>query len=746
MKTELLKTGIRYNAIYIENAALQPKVQMSAPATTFWVNMSQLGYTAEETLVKAVNGLMPKQLVGIYEAFADVLQVKNNWAPLVKGWDTPTGETRRDHILTFFYNLFNIEKGTKLACGHIIPDNTFPLERYNGCPFCGMQMVTGTVEVMGQGSKLKVLRLWSETDMETLLANLLQSKTALDATQVDTLKTLLANFKLPVIEPGIKETLVLLVDILVASGKTKEAGELFTNPVDIMRYLWYKKTGFLQIIEPGTLIKRISKNSKNIIVSLDKSAYAKINYREGLKLKYSRAECKMVAEWLNKLALSEEKCCEQMHPKRRMWVRFIRALRLAEYIKKDGFAKLKGILDLFYREDYTVWNADLSQYRLKYDAASTFALLKQRPGLFARSLFSNMLWFGAEDTITAFLEVTDQLSARLVLTLNSYARNYFDPNQERTVKPLGGTTKTVKPNYLLKMYAASQLKDMIKMVEDMCLAVMEKRFAKMENLNKTIFIDEGLFNIPLSIGDRSETVADLPSALMGTRFKLEGNKIRLFMQWGKGLKAQHLDMDLSCQISFEKSTEICAFNRLVATGTKHSGDIQRIPDMVGTAEYIEMDIEKLQSADAWYVTFTCNAYTNGSITPNLVMGWMDSKYPMKISEKTGVAYDPSCVQHQVRVTRSVTKGIVFGVLDVAKKEIIWMEVPFGRQVVGGLNFKNVEGMIAKLKSKITIGELLKIKAKAQGLKMIDNSDLADEQYNMNWAMNVAQVTELLIDK
>jgi len=174
MKTELLKTGIRYNAIYIENAALQPKVQMSAPATTFWVNMSQLGYTAEETLVKAVNGLMPKQLVGIYEAFADVLQVKNNWAPLVKGWDTPTGETRRDHILTFFYNLFNIEKGTKLACGHIIPDNTFPLERYNGCPFCGMQMVTGTVEVMGQGSKLKVLRLWSETDMETLLANLLQ--------------------------------------------------------------------------------------------------------------------------------------------------------------------------------------------------------------------------------------------------------------------------------------------------------------------------------------------------------------------------------------------------------------------------------------------------------------------------------------------------------------------------------------------------------------------------------------------
>lgn len=745
MKTELLKAGIRYNAIYIEKAALQPKVQMSAASTTFWANMSRLGYTADQILVQAVNGLLPKQLVDIYEAFTDVLQVKNNWAPLVKGWETPTGESRIDHILTFFYNLFNIEKGTKLACGHVIPDNTFPLERYNGCPFCGMQFETGFVEVIGQGSKLKELRLWSEADMESLLSNLLQSKTALDATQIDTLKTLLANFKLPEVEPGIKETLILLVDILVESRKAKDAGELFTNPVDIMRYLWYKKTGFLQIIEPKTLIKRISKNSKNLTVSLDNSAQAKIKSREELELKYSRAESKMVAEWLNKLPLSEEKCCEQMHPKRMMWVRFIRALRLAEYAKKEGYAKLKGILDRFYREDYTVWNAEVSQYRLKYDAANTFTLLKQRPGLFARSLFSNMLWFGAQDTITAFLEVADQLPARLVLTLNSYASNYFDPKQERTVKPLGGTTKTIKPNYLLRMYEASQLKDMITKVEEMCLAVMEKRFAKMGNKNKSIFIEEGLFNIPLSIGDRSETVADLPSALMGTRFKLKGNKIRLFMHWGKGLKAQHLDMDLSCQISFANRTEICAFNNLVATGTKHSGDIRQIPDMVGTAEYIEIDIEKLQSTDARYVTFTCNAYSNGSIISNLLLGWMDSKYPMKISEKTGVAYDPSCVQHQLRVTKSVTKGMVFGVLDVTKKEIVWMEVPFGGQVIGELNFKNVEGMMEKLKSKITVGELLRIKANAQSLAIIDNIDEADEKYNMNWAMNTAQVTQLLID-
>ncbi|HEY8894961.1 MAG TPA: hypothetical protein VIM79_09090, partial [Niastella sp.] len=97
------------------------------------------------------------------------------------------------------------------------------------------------------------------------------------------------------------------------------------------------------------------------------------------------------------------------------------------------------------------------------------------------------------------------------------------------------------------------------------------------------------------------------------------------------------------------------------TGCKHSGDIRSIPDKIGTAEYIEVDITALKKAGAQYVTFTCNAYSNGSITPNMVVGWMNSQYPMAISERTGVAYDPSCVQHQVRIVNSLSKGLVFGV-------------------------------------------------------------------------------------
>ena len=135
-------------------------------------------------------------------------------------------------------------------------------------------------------------------------------------------------------------------------------------------------------------------------------------------------------------------------------------------------------------------------------------------------------------------------------------------------------------------------------------------------------------------------------------------------------------MDLSCRIAYPNGdTEYCYYGNLTCVGAKHSGDIQSIPDMVGTAEYIELSLPELEKAGAQYVTFACNAYSCGELSPNLVVGWMDSANPMKLSEESGVAYDPSCVQHMVRISEgNLSKGLVFGVLDVAKREIIWLDV------------------------------------------------------------------------
>ncbi|GHT61291.1 hypothetical protein AGMMS50239_11890 [Bacteroidia bacterium] len=745
MQNNLLKVSIRQQAVFIpKDKTGSEKENFSQTMSVLLANLRKLGYSVSEKLLHALNQVVPNQQVVVFDMMKEVLGVNLNWAPLVKGWDIPTGESSLDHISTLFANILKIDKGVRLPCRHLIPENTFPLERYNGCPFCGTPFEFSKIENYGQGSKLKVLDLWTEDELNTYLKDLLESRTALDATQTDSLKILLKELPFPDVEISMKETQVIAIDSLIEKGESAKVQRYFSTPNDILRYLWYKKTGFLQIIEPKTIIKRTAKNNTHLTRFLDKSKDAKVNKRNELKLKYNREQCRVVATWLNNLNMDVEKACEIMHPKRGMWVRFIRGLRLAEYAKKDGFDYLKTLIDVFYNQTYPVYQGEVEGYRLKADAEKTLALLKQRPGLFARSLFANMLWFGADETAAAFEEVMDKVPARLIFTLNMYAQNYFNPNQKRAVKPLGGTTKVIEPNELLKLYTDEQLKPMIIAVEDLCIKAISSRFARTATDNQTMYIDPQLFNIPLSIGDRSETVQDLSGALTGTRFPVEGNAVRLFMQWGKGLPAQHLDMDLSCHIALVHTTEVCSYYQLTASGAKHSGDIQSIPDKIGTAEYIELDVNELTRVGAKYVTFTCNAYSNGAISPNLVVGWMNSVYSMEISEKTGVAYDPSCVQHQVRVTKSLTKGLVFGVLDVAAREIVWLEMPFGGQTVAGMNATAVEALLAKLKSKTKIGNLLKIKAQAQQINIVETND-ADEVYTLEWAMNTAAVTKLLID-
>ena len=743
MNESLVKVSLRQKAVYIPLIDEASAASATPEDTALLVaNLAKLGYATAEPLRRALKGstsAFQMQLLGV---MYEVTGTDKNWTPLVKGWDKPTGEGPLDHLLTWVTTVFQ-DKGTRLPCGHIIPPNTFPLERYNGCPFCGTPFEQATIEYTGQGSKLKELDLWTDDEVAGYLRDLLGSKTALDATQQDSLQRLLAELPLPAdVVIAMKETRMAVVDAYVKLAQPEKAQAFFTSPTDILRYLWYKKTGFLQLIEPKTIRRKKQRNSQHRVWAVDQSAQAKVQATVDLKLKYSRREAAMVAGWLNALPQSPAQLCEIMHPKRGMWVRFIRALRLAEYSKRPALAKLRETLDVFYNQTYEVWQGRVNHFRLRADAPQTFALLQQRPGLFARSLFANMVWFGVEPAVAAFAEVIDKVPARLVLTLNMYADTYFIKDGKRAVKPLGGTNRQIPTNHLLDMYDAGELEAMQAAVASLCGLAMERRFAAQPTTHRTMYIDPALFKIPVAIGDRSESVQDLPAALMGTRFPVEGDSVRLFMQWGVGLPAQHMDMDLSCTVSYAAGTESCSFSQLVATGCKHSGDVQSIPEQVGTAEYIELDLAALQQAQAQYVTFTSNAYTHGALSPNMVVGWMNSQQPMRISS-SGVAYDPSCVQHQVRVTKSLTKGLVFGVLDVAQREIVWLEMSFQGQLVQNLNVSGVKTLLRKLESKLSIGQLLAIKAKAQHLQLVETTE-ADEVYSAAWALNTAAVTQLLV--
>ena len=151
----LIKTSLRQQAVFIpasgrqESSSESDSYRMNADTAQLSANLAQLGYGLNESLLRALNETSREFQDQLLDLFRDVMGVKKNWTPLVKGWDTPTGESLVDHVLTVFANVFGA-RGVTLQCGHLIPNGTFPLDRYNGCPFCGTPFEFGSIEKMGQ--------------------------------------------------------------------------------------------------------------------------------------------------------------------------------------------------------------------------------------------------------------------------------------------------------------------------------------------------------------------------------------------------------------------------------------------------------------------------------------------------------------------------------------------------------------------------------------------------------------------
>jgi len=749
----------------------------------FCKSLNEFGYTVSEDLLHSLAKVSDEDLAELSELIGEVLNVKLNWVPLVKAWEKPTGENLMDHLVTGFYNAilrlteenqeFNIP-GVTLPCGHLIPEGTFPIERYNGCPFCGTPFVTGKEIYKGQGSKLKELKLIKRKDLEQVFKELLASPVPLDATQLDSLKLLCNELELPAVEVRMKESKMVVISALIkkedeenkkAGEENKESGEespnegkenpidsnpkdFFSGPNEILRYLWFEKTGKAFIIKPKTLVGTAKKWQGMLPqgpyeTSGDKNETAD-RMKEHLRLKYKRKDCRRIASWLNAVCEDPVKAAVEMHPYRGMWVRFIRALRLAEICKQPGYQNLAALMDVFYKQEYVTWTGELDHARQLDDRDRVLQMLSSRPGLFARSLFATMLRFGAEPTLESFHKVATKVPARLVLSLANAAETYFDIEATRYASPITGGKVPIAPNKLLSRYGKSELEAMVAAVGQLFEDVMSERFAARPTAHRTMYIDPRLFDVPVGVGDRATTAQDTSCALQGTRFPLEGDKVRLFMQWGAGLPAQQLDMDLSALILYDDHRDFCAYHKLTTVGATHSGDIRSVPEKVGTAEYIELDLPALTAAAARFVVFTCNAYSDGSLTPRLQVGWMNSANPMSISEENGVAYDPSCVQHLVRVADdNLAKGFTFGVLDVAAREITWLELPNQNQAAFQSDAKAVTDYLRRLRAKCSVGKLLSLKAQAQEMEIIDLEELADETYTYDWVLSPAGVNSLL---
>ena len=59
-------------------------------------------------------------------------------------------------------------------------------------------------------------------------------------------------------------------------------------------------------------------------------------------------------------------------------------------------------------------------------------------------------------------------------------------------------------------------------------------------------------------------------------------------------------------------------------------------------------------------------------------------------------------------------------------------MPFQGQVANDLSLSTLKALLSKLSAKTTIGNLLTLKAEAQGLQVVSDKALADEVYDRQW--------------
>ena len=83
-------------------------------------------------------------------------------------------------------------------------------------------------------------------------------------------------------------------------------------------------------------------------------------------------------------------------------------------------------------------------------------------------------------------------------------------------------------------------------------------------------------------------------------------------------------------------------------------------------------------------------------------------------------------------------------LLIKKAKITWLEMPFGGQIARNVDLETLEGFLQKLSARTSIGEILKIKANAQNIQIVDNQLDAEEVFDYQWALDTAKVSGLLM--
>lgn len=568
-------------------------------------------------------------------------------------------------------------------------------------------------------AKVKVLEAGSFDDLNNIFNNLCASKTSLSKSDVDDMIFILNSAKVTLPdEIPFKENTACICRLLVDTGVDTDGSlckKYVKTATDVLRLVTAMSDGDVSLAE-NTKFRNLKRSERRIIMNL-------------------LADCGNAAEDMNRYAGRWIRVGEKLHP--------------GEFAKNEHYTKVVQAFGVI-RND-----GKIQSFAGKVDAAvasgdvnAVVSLLKKRPGEFARRIDFLLRTFDKDadrkTVIIGFASVAKDVSSTVLLQVREHFINKLDGNDDmRVFFPKGNLARS----YYIKNDKKETIpEDAMKMVIAVCENALVNIYGNREFLGK-VYIDEVLkdYTVPFSLRSAGKTIT---AVSRGSRIAIDDSAkiIRPFIWW-TNTKDNIIDIDLSVAVFADNwdCIERVSYNNLKSNrfGICHSGDIINggPVDGEGTAEFIDLDIDKALNAGARYAVFNVYNFSDEyfSRMEHAAFGFMTRN-----DMKSGEIFEPSTVKQRMDLASATTTCIPV-IFDLKERVFIWCDMALTADHVrfgyGGINVEsNLPSVVVTCKAMVDVKkpnlyDLFIFNAKARGI-ITDNPDEADIRFGLDDSCDV----------
>lgn len=552
-------------------------------------------------------------------------------------------------------------------------------------------------------TKVKVIDLGTEDDLQDIFNNLCQSKTSISQTDKEDLEWIFKhmNVKFPE-EIPLKENVALIGKLYLENyplATSKDIQKYFKTATDVLRLITAMSDGDISL----------ATNTK---------------FRS-----FKRKERKLLLELLQGCGAIEE----DMLRYKNKWIRVGERLHPSEYNEVQfgkvivAFNKLRNNIKI------ETFSGKVTKAIETEDYKTALKLLQKRPGELARKL--DQLLRNATDknsVINTFKDVASEVSTPVLLQVKEHFAHRTEKLESRVFFPKGNLARCHCIENTLSDIDEKYCNAIVKICENALIEIY-----KSKDFLGNVYLSEEFKNYIVPFSQRSASKA-LKTIVRGSKLSIAENTkaLRAFILWTNMDNNSRVDIDLSAAIFDENWNymEHVSYTNLRSDkyNSCHSGDITNggSVDGNGVSEFLDIDIDSVVKYGARYVVYQVFSYTSQKYSdmPHAMFGWMSRE-----DVNSGEIYEAKTVEQKMDLTSQSTVCIPV-IFDCVNREVIWCDMNLSlsgcHSNYGGNNLEsNLYGVAATCYSMVNMSkpnlyDLIDLHVRARGLR-VDNKEDAD---------------------